>query len=601
MVYGVLNFDTFQRGEREILLNYCEVLNLSTNERLFLNGGLRSIFEALTGSGIDYIYILNAPEFFGFIDYFATRNKLEYYDDLNDNTGLRKRITAEAWTVREGIGQSFSRKIWLYSRKGNTRHKRLHPVTFMNFSCMVGDLNLTELKAAFNIAKCRDNLEAFADVVVKFDMLFEEITGVPFLGEKFPAAWTIGGAARNFYLRLKYPTARAGLLKQYQITHPRDIMTEYEFREGKLLMPGLLYARTRKQLLKKNLKKYDVNSLFAATEKNLPDLSGLKEVSFADYKADNSDRYEYIFMVEGALFKAKAGMPRVFNDPFTDYNENTEYIEINEPWAVFAPFIETLKNFYDILDLNIVKIYRAYKLEDRAIKKYVDILDGKKTEARHNGNKGLSSICKFFLVNLHGKFAQKTVKEDIRYKYNSELEIAEKIESEEIIEQWDKIRFDYVRGAYIYTMARVNIMKLILRFREVLPPGETLFDHIEYDDTDSIITDLEAPADIVDPYKLGYLKLEENYTAFEVIAPKTYWGRTADNEIKLVCAGMDREEVLAQIRLEKREPWLHNFPDEILHKIFTDENRNFYMRVLTAIKGGNGYITISRRLSEKKF
>lgn len=600
MVYGVLNFNSFQRGEREIILNYCEVLNLTTCQRLYFNGDLRSIFEAITATGIDYIYILNAPEFFGFIDYFALQNHLEYYDDLNDNTGLRKRITREAWAVKEGIGQSFSRKIWLYSRKDNTRHKRLHPVTFMNFSCMVGDLNLSELKRAFNVCEWRDDLEALGDILVKFDGLFEDITGVKFLGPKYPAAWTIGGAARSFYLHLKYPNARSGLLRQYQLTHPRDIETEYELREGKLLMPGLLYTRTRKQLLKGPLKKFDVNSLFASTERNLPDLSGLKQVTFEDYNQDKSGKCEYIFIVDGALFKAKQGMPRIFSNPFREYEDNPEYVEIPETWAVYAPFIEMLKNFYYILDLNVVKVYRAYKLQDKAIKQYVDILDSKKAAARQNGNKGLANICKFFLVNLHGKFAQKTVKEDIRYKYNADLDISEKIENEELIEEWDKIHFDYVRGAYIYTMTRVNIMKFILRFRETLPQGETLYDHIEYDDTDSIITDLEAPADILDPFKLGYLKLEENYSVFEVIAPKTYWGRTIENEIKLVCAGMDKREVLNQVRLRAGLLHLKIASDEFLYKLFTDDYL-YSMRILTPIKGGNGYTTIKRALSSKKF
>lgn len=599
MKYGVLTFSTFQRERHnDVILNYVEVYNLQTKERHFFNGTLRNIFESLTTCGLDYIYIMNGPEFFGFIDYFATVENLFYYDDLKDDSGQRKRITKEAWAVKEGLGQSYSRKIWLYSTKGNTRHKRLHSVSFMNFSPMVGGLNLDELITAFSNRNTGNELEDFANCLECFNILFKEITGQKFLGDKFPAAWTMGGAARNYYLKLRYPAATSRL-KLYQISHPQNIDFEYQMREDKLLMPGLLYAYKRKTMLSMpGLKKYDVNSLFAATERNLPDITKFEKCDFQYYTSHYRGWYEFIFVIKSIVLKRKKDMPGVFYSPFDSYDENKDYIEITQEWAVYAPFLEMLKNFYDIIEMDIVEVYKAQKYNDPAIIKYVDSLDKLKATARKQNNKGLSTIVKFLIVNLHGKFAQKTVSEDIRYHYNPATDIVVKDETKEIKEEWKEKRFDYIRGAYIYTMARVRIMEIILKFKECLPPGESLVNHIFYDDTDSIVTDLTAPSDIVDPFKLGKLKLEEEYEVFEVIAPKTYWGRTLDNEVKLVCAGLDKEDVLRQIRHEAGLG-MRTLSNGYLHKIFTDETRQYNIRILTRMRGGNGYVHILRPLNSQ--
>lgn len=598
MEYGVLTFSAYHQGDSYIRLNYVEVYNLKTKERSFFNGSLRNIFEGLTACGLDYIYILNAPEFFGFIDYFATVERLFYYDDLKDDSGQRKRITKEAWTVKEGVGQSYSRKIWLYSTKGNTRHKRLHSVSFMNFSPMVGGLSLQELIDAFSRCRTGDSLEDFATCLKAFDELFERITGQKFLGEKFPAAWTMGGAARNYYLRLRYPNATSRL-KLYQISHPQNINFEYQLREDKLLMPGLLYAYKRKILLNTpGLKKYDVNSLFAATERDLPDLGKFEECSFKDYNQITRKKYEFIFIIQSLVLKRKKDMPGVFCSPFETYESNNDYITISQEWAVFAPFLEALKNFYDIVEMEITSVYRAAKYTDPAIMKYVDSLDKLKATARKQHNKGLATIVKFLIVNLHGKFAQKTVSEEVRFEYDSKQDIIIKQETDDIKEEWENKHFDYIRGAYIYTMARVRIMEIILRFKEVLASGGMLVEHIFYDDTDSIVTDLTAPADIVDSFKLGKLRLEEEYETFEVIAPKTYWGRTLNNEIKLVCAGLDKKEVFTQIENEFKVP-LKLMTDYSIHKLLTNEERVYYIPILTRIRGGNGYISIPRALTSK--
>ena len=598
MIYGTLTYSTYQSNDT-VHLTLVECKNIATGERHVFKGSLREIFSGLTLSGIDILYVLNGNQFFGFIDYLASKENLQNYDDLNDNTGLRKRISAEAVAIREGTGQSYSRKIWLYGCKANTRHKRLHNVTFMNFATMVGGLDIDGLLRAFQLPDTHDELDNLTNILRKFNLHFKAITGEYFLRDSFPAAWTMGGAARSFYLKLRYPDAYSRL-KLYQISHPQDIELEYRMRTAKLLIPGLLYLKDFGKPKFGTIFKYDVNSLFAATEKQLPDLGKFKESNFKSYQNDREKKYEYVFILNSIVLKAKPGMPRIFSSPFETYCQNSEYVSIDEEWAVYAPFLECLKNFYDIVEMDIAEIYRAPKFKDLAIEKYVDILDKQKQQARRNNNEGLASIAKFFIVNLHGKFAQKTVSEDIRLNYNADTDTVEVLDNQEIKEEWNTKHFDYMRGAYIYTMARVNIMKLMLEFKSVLPQGDTLEQHIFYDDTDSIITDLKCPESILSPYALGKLKLEEIYSVFEAIAPKTYWGRQFEgNNVTLTCAGMDKEIVFKTICERYNIKSINQLNYEEIHRIFNDENIEYEIPVLTRMPGGNGYKIFKRALTAK--
>lgn len=600
MTYGTLTYSATQLKNR-VRLNYVVIYNLSTCEHMTLTGGIERILPGLTTCGIDCFFVLNGSEFFSFIDYYATLHKLPIYDSLKDDSGKRKKLTNEAWAFFDGEGATYSRKVWLKTALPNTRHKRIHATSFINFSNMVAVNTVDELCQAVNLPECMQSgikVIDFGRCVQDFNQYYYKITGNLYLGPTRPACWTMGGAARNFYLKLRYPEATTNRLKLYHYSHPQNMKLEYFLRECKLLPSGLLYSKDRGKLHEGKLFKYDKNSLFAKVERDMPELGALVKSSYEEYKRDTSGKFEYIFILDLLELKAREGMPRLFSNPFKRYTHNAARVEITDKWAVFAPLLEALKDFYIIEDLEIASVYKARKNADKAAVNYVDILYTYKRDAREKGQKGFANLVKFFLVNLHGKFAQKSITVPKFLTLDQETNTVIKTEGEDIIDEWDRKHFDYVRGAYIYTMARVYIMKDILRFKEVLPEGETLEEHIFYDDTDSIITDLEAPAGMVDPYELGKLKLEETFTAFECIAPKTYWGRTVEDEIKLTCAGMDKEEVFAFLRTECNS-FLHmNLnSNQYYHMHFAYNNIQYPCTVLERMNGGSGYVTHYRPLS----
>lgn len=598
MSFGTMIIELSQT-RKTVTLNYVEVYDMKNCITYTQTGGSDKIIPWLTTLGLDFIFVLNGGEFFGVLDYYATQKNLPLYETLKDDSGQRKKLTCEAWTFKEGVGATYSRKIWLNTCKHNTRHKRIHATAFLNFSAVVGVNTLEELCDAVNLPKFLKvglNAEIFAQCVKDFNQYYYQITGGYFLGNNRVACWTMGGASRSFYLKLRFPTATQNRLKLYQYSHPQNMKLEYYLRDCKLLPPGLLYTKDRGILHTGKFYKLDVNSLFADREKKLPELGALVKSTFEEYSGDKSGKYEYIFVLSYAKFKGRDGLPRLLSNPFQTYKFNADTVEITEEWAIFEPYFNILKKFYLIEDFEIKTVYRARKNPDPAIIQYVDILYKYKQTARQTGKTGFGNLVKYFLVNLHGKFAQKSVDTPKQLTLDPKTNTVIRLETYEIIDEWADKHFDYIRGAYIYTMARVRIMELILRLAEVVPHGETLQQHIYYDDTDSIITDLEAPADIIDQYELGKLKIEETFTAFECIAPKTYWGRTTDNKIKLVCAGMDKEEVFKHLS-KIAEPNINNITNRCLHSFLTDPNILYPCTVLTRMQGGSGYQTTFRPLS----
>lgn len=607
MRYGVCTYDIKYRlrghswDSCRAWLSHVVIMDILTRET-YEYDDLSSALYGASGAKFDYIYVYDGNEFFGYVDYYATKRDLPIYEDLKDDSGRRKRVNVECWAFRDGYGALYNRKLWLKARGGTTRaavdrHLRIHAVTFMNFRTMVGKGGLYDNATGLGI-DCKNKSDIFilCDLLTRFNDLFIEMTGRPFLGLQRPIAWTMGGAARSHYLRLKYADCKMSPLKRYQSDFPFSREAEFAMREGKLLSAGLLYIKERKKLYTGKIFKYDVNSLFPFVTRSLPALGRLERSSLEEYTDRRNDKYEYILVLKHAEFIAKAGMPRLFYSPFENYSAGQKHVEINQEWYIFAPYFEEIQEYYEICDVEIDRVLKCRKLSDPAAKRYIDRAYAIKQRARENNNEALAQIAKFFLNNLHGKFAQKSVcyKEILRYVRQGD--IVERREGE-LIDEWDEKHFDFVRGAYIYTMARVHIMRLIRQFTKVIPLGDTLYNHIFYDDTDSIITDLIAPAELIDPVELGKLKVEAEFTAFSVISPKSYWGRLVNNKISLVVAGIDKKYLAQQFCARWGVTSLEQYSDNEIQELMTDTKTLYETKQLARVSGGHLYKPFYRTLS----
>lgn len=541
----------------------------------------------------DFVFVADGAHFFAFLDDYAERHGLKL-----PPAGVKANaVKTEAIERHDGDAEYYSRTLWLKVPRPGTRHKRICRTVFFNFKPLVGTSDIDEL-AELLIEHNPEVWEPYEEIlplaVMSYAVEYEKISGEAFLTDRGPAVWTMGGAAKRYYLALKYPDIRVGRLRRYQNSHPQIEAFEYSMREKKLLLPGTLYVKDIGKL-QGACAKYDINSLFPATELRLRELGKPTLATFEEYSnraRAGGFNFEYIVVFRHLDLELKPGMPAIFSNPFEQYTgDNSQIVEINNSWACFAPFFDTLQIFYNVRDMELERIYKLPFISDQhdpAMSLFVNQLYEGKTRARQSGNKMLASLYKFFLNNLHGKFAQKTVATDYIYKLEDNVIKRSPLPliDSEIKNEWQRKHFDFIRGAYIYSMSRVRYLKTL--YYAFMFDRRNAAQNIYYIDTDSVITDIEPCSAYISNIALGDFKLEKIFTEFEAIRPKVYWGRTHSGEIDLTCAGMDKNAVLAALKGKS---------DREIHELLTDPQTKFKTKILSRCPGGAQYIDIWRAIA----
>lgn len=530
----------------------CIVLNKNLKKFAYydsditLNGKIEDkIFSDILSFRQKNIYVWDGAAWFAFIDSYAIRHNLINYDALPRINNKPPYCTEEAYSCRDGVGIYYERKLWLKTVKfhSSDRHKRLSSTSFINVSNFFGSQTLEDVANIFGLCKPRSLIlkaQCLFNIITAFSNQVKNLTDLTLLREDGTLNfWTMGAISKAYYLKLFNKHYGAG----YNEIFPQSKAIEYEMREHNLLLPAILYQKDNLQY--SDVYKYDKNSLFPYTEKNIAAL-GLP-VSCAAYIPQA--RYEYIHVFEDLQLELKAGLPDLFKPPRLRFSGHKRGYFLDKQ-AFFDTYLNSLLYFYDIVSYKSVKLYRCVKYKDPAIVEFVDTLYTYKTAAKGSNLYGLA---KYFINNLHGKMAQLTLNEKINYEV-SENGILQRSRGE-IIDMWERSHFDYIRGAYIYALSQSHMLKIFARLDEWLKKYQhtTLNDVLLYSDTDSMITtltpDILNKANIkISAKELGAFKIEEIYNAFRAYAPKTYAGITTDNELKITCAGKNKYQILDYIK-----------------------------------------------------
>lgn len=549
---------------------------------------LKSTLQILLRNDINYVFVCNGAQFFGYLDYWAETHNLPDYAAIKAQDN--RRITVECYNKQDSEANVYSRKLWLYSKNFN-RHTVLKSVTFLNFSALTGGRTIADNARIFDITPTLYTIgvQTFRDIVLKFDKLYFELTGLEFLTERGASAWTAGGMAKKYYLTLKGQT-----LTQYQNSHKKNIKFEYDMRLKGLLPAGLMYVKDTNLHIAQEanyIRKFDKNSLFAYVMcKYNNDLSGFIKCTEKDYAKHIYSKHRdenkvFILDIKYALFRLREGRPHILQNEFELCTgaKGNQYFEIKNQ-ALFDRYFQVLQDYYTLLDLELETVYYATARPDDALKKYISTLYAAKTTYRENREIDKSNFVKLLLNNLHGKFAQKTISSP--FTYVMENNALKKVYSSEIIDEWEKKRFHFERGAYIYTLARVEMIREILYLEKKYTPA--IWEKIYYIDTDCIITDADIQLDI--GLGLGQYKIEHEYQFFSALVPagKAYYGIYNWGLVDLVVAGIDVKQIHKQI------PLFSNF-------LYFDEyiklsEHTYTVKVLKRLKGGTDYVTIRRAL-----
>lgn len=537
------------------------------------------LFHYLADCGVLYVFVYDCRNFGCVCEYYAMSGEMPKYDRAYKNNNS---VAVECWNeLHTGDGilcfRMSMRRRKLISRNRGGKVGQMHTFEFRGLRPYILQDTLPHACSGLGVDYDTENVaKTGLDCLFAVAREYENITGVTFLtGDFLRHVYTVGGAAKNMLLSLRYPTA-ANPLRMYQKEHYIGRELEDYFRDRELLLGGMCFFNPNyrgilfdRSNTEKKLYKYDVNGLYSWSAKECGEIGYPCTVSIEDYEANkNNEKYVYILVIKNFLFTRQNHMPCVFGSPFEHNHGDDEYAptigirgEFNglyitgKEYAIFGVLFEELKNFYDIEECEIVEVVRFEKFKDDAIIQYNDALTEIKNRATVENNKTMRLLAKVFKNIVNGKFLQYCVYNEVFQTYD---EIDDIVRDEKIIigydddtgrpiyqkiDNWEDGHFDYVRGAYIYTMARVKVMRDI---RQNL--GANPLRHHFYTDTDSIITDIQLPENMVDKLQEGKYKLECVMDGFAVIGKKTYVEIFADGTREVVCAGINKEALTQQLQ-----------------------------------------------------
>lgn len=554
---------------------------------------LQSLIERCINDKLNLVYVWDIGFFSMFLDYWALKKRLPIYDkETTERSGNGWTLSTECWSAIYTKGGAVNFRLSLRSTGCTHDHYKtgqMHTVEFRGLGLMTGNAQITTICESLHITT-QLRVEALAQILEYVGQAVGEIVGQDFFDYEFlRSTYTIGSAAKRLYLALRYGNDK-GATKKYQKEHPFKQLQEEYFRERCLLLGGMcnINRRFKGALLSRKLNaqftKYDVNGLYTWASEEAGELGVFEPTTIEDYEKNKTDNnYCFVLVFKYLLMYRKAGAPAVFALPFNNTDENV--IELLKPfeWACFGELWEVLQQFYDVEDYNICAILKAKRTPDKYLFEYNNRVLAFKDKGR-NSNKALYLMAKVFANGLLGKFSQHTKTVTYEADYNPQADMVE-VKSGKLKDNWKRKHFDYMRGAYIYVLARVKVLRDLLRIFSFDTKAKNSFEyHYYYTDTDSIITDLHLPSDMLHPTKTGKYKIEAEYLHFGIIEKKTYYAYTTSGEHKLTAAGLPKNEFVKMLT----SAVLNNDPYSVFDYLSCGEER--YIPTRMRCSGGAGVV-----------
>lgn len=584
------SFEKLDIGNR---ITHIEVLLLNGERKYFEGvGSLGDMFEWCVCSGVNMLYVWDFYIFGMFCDTWAFRNGIpQYSEDVKKNN--YGQVQEECWSAlysgNNGIlnfrytGQR-THRVWKHE---NLRVGGFHQVEVRGLCAYYGSRHRAEISQNLGIVD-KDTVEELKTLLEACANAYKTITGVSFFDPQFVVStYSPGGAGQQLYLKTRYNKSRKAGLKAYQKDHPQLEAIEDYYRQRKLLLGGICYANRRwtGELLKSKVnvwRKYDVNGLYSSVCVEAGELGEPEASDFETFQKDKSGKYAYIITVFGLTMFLKPHRAEVFNDPFTSDQSSTIMIE-NE-YSLWGELWNTLEEYYDIEEYKIINVIRCEKRKDPAMAEYMQKVLGLKAQAKLSNNKPLYLVSKIFANALLGRFSQHHKYTTFKPFYDKEQDIVlfNAVGQEN---EWEARHFDYLRGSYIYTLARVKVMRDALRAL-----GDDMQYSWAYTDTDSIVTNKPFPAEMLDATVAGKYKVEETYECFGIICKKGYYGRNVGGEDCYTLAGIPKRKFLE---------YIHNaFPSATPGELFDyiKNDSELSLEVRTRARGGGGVVVQPFRL-----
>lgn len=558
---------------------------------------LEKAFQYLCDEGACVVWVWDMNLFGMFCEHYALSRGLKNFNDAEKKGtyGGRKQVTEPCYNcLYSGEHGILDFRITLARSRLSKRNFRggkvgaMHTVEYRGLSSFFPDDDLDAVCKEYGVGggDPLDNgkilLQNFLDNMAM--LVGENVFSLKYLRR----VYTIGGAAKRLYLRIKYPS---GSISDYHKDHEADEDVEDYFRKRRLLLGGMCFfpVKNKERAIAGELRKYDVNGLYSITAEECGEISFPVEATFNEFVRDRRENATYIIVVKNFIAYRLPDMPNAFNDPI-DGVVDGDVIQIEHEIAMFRELWETLKEYYVFEEFDVINVFRCDLKKDSAIVKYDEHFLQLKEEATLEGDIVKRRLAKMFLNVLIGKFTERSNFYKIEARYNEERDMVEFARGE-FVDNWTQKHFDYIRGAYIYTMARVRVMRDIAKVCR-LKDGDASKHHF-YTDTDSIVTDCEMPKEMISGTKGGLYKIEREYDFFGVFGKKVYYGHSKTHGHELVAAGIPKGLVAHEIR----EAYGENLSPEEYWKILLS-GASYDVMETVRVRGGGATRPIPTRICD---
>lgn len=544
-------------------------------------GGIAEFFN---NNGAVYVWVWDISFFGGFLLHYALSSGLPAFENARKRKGghgaaepcysalygaahgcLNFRLTLRRTAKTHDYGSGNMGGLHTVEYRGIAPFFQHRPREEIEKHCGGGDL----------LAIYNDFIRAYSD------LSGEEVETFAYLRK----VYTIGGAARRRYLRERYGKTT---LSPYHKEHPQDEECDDYFRARRLVLSGMCFFPTRNKgaPVRKRLFKYDVNSLYSATANCAGDLTYPRESNFDEFMRDRTPNAVYIIVLRDFVAYRKREMPNCFANPFN--SDGGDIIQIKQQFAMFRELYFALHDYYNFEEFEVMRVFKMERFDDPAMIRYNDFFASRKIAADVAGDGVGRMVAKLFMNNIIGKMIQNTKYVPIIPTYEPRENLV-KFARGAVVDNWEKGHFHLVRGAYIYTLARVRMMNDI---RELLRLTDFPAEHHYYTDTDSIITDVEMPSEWIDAEAVGKYKVECKYDFFAAFAKKVYFGHTVEGENTLTAAGIKKGTVLEQISAA--------YGDLSAEEVFgvLSMPLKYVTRVQTQVCGGCAYVEMLVRIQD---
>ena len=304
---------------------------------------------------------------------------------------------------------------------------------------------------------------------------------------------------------------------------------------------------------------YDVNSLFPSEMKNNKYPINL----LAHFKGDITTKPEFVSLYENTenvgFYKVKLEAPSIEHPiiPRKEINGRSVYQEGD--WTGWY-YSEELKNAsklgykYTILEGYIFSSQNIFG-------DFVEELS--KMKESSNKNSAEYIIAKLLMNSLYGKFGMKPI--TIEHSFVNKEALDSFIES---VGRSNFILALPIGEKYLvsyYTVFTNKYLKINIAIAAAVTAYSRIYMSqfknnpdfkLYYSDTDGMVTDKPLPDSLVDSKKLGMMKLENIYTKFIALGPKTYGARTLEGHEIVKVKGLKNSPTLSELEafLMKENP-----------------------------------------------